>query len=81
MRKALSGERSAAPVPASTARPADPKRRRFLFTLGASGAGAAIAVAGTMPATAQIAIAPPTDEDSGYRETAHVRDYYRTAKI
>lgn len=83
MRKAADGERSAAPVPPSTARPTDLKRRRFLFTLGASGAGAAVAVASTMPGAAavQIATAPSTDEDSGYRETAHVRDYYRTAKL
>ena len=83
MHKAADGERSATPVPTANARPADLKRRRFLFTLGASGAGAAVAVASTLPgaAAAQIASAPSTNEDSGYRETAHVRDYYRTAKI
>jgi hypothetical protein len=82
MRKAADGELSMTPVPTSNARPADLKRRRFLFTLGASGAGA-VAVASTLPGTAaaQLATAPSTDEDSGYRETAHVRDYYRTAKI
>ena len=83
MRKAADGERSTAPAPTSNTRTTDLKRRRFLFTLGASGAGAAVAVASTLPGTAaaQIATAPSTDEDSGYRETAHVRDYYRTAKI
>ena len=91
MRKAadgeLNGELSMTPVPTSNpvnVRPAaDLKRRRFLFTLGASGAGAAVAVAGSLPgmAAAQIENVPSTDAESGYRETAHVRDYYRTAKI
>ena len=88
MRKAAEGEFSIAQVPTANTtvnvRPgADLKRRRFLFTLGVSGAGAAVAVAGTLPGTAagQIENAPSTDGDSGYRETAHVRDYYRTAKI
>ena len=83
MRNAARGDGFAAPIPTSNARPTDLKRRRFLFTLGASGAGAAVAVASTLPgaAAAQIAAAPSTGEDSGYRETAHVRDYYRTAKI
>ena len=83
MRKAAEGELSIAQVPTGNARPADLKRRRFLFTLGVSGAGAAVAVASTLPGTAaaQVESAPSTDGDSGYRETAHVRDYYRTAKI
>ena len=88
MRKAAEGEFSIAQVPTTNrtvnVRPgADLKRRRFLFTLGVSGAGAAVAVAGTLPGTAaaQVEGARSTDGDSGYRETAHVRDYYRTAKI
>ena len=83
MRKAADGELSMTPAPTPKAQAADPKRRRFLFTLGASGAGAAVAVAGSLPgmAAAQIENVPSTDAESGYRETAHVRDYYRTAKI
>ena len=83
MRNAHPGDPSVTPVPTADFRTTDLKRRRFLFTLGAGGAGAAVAAAGTLPAAAaaQIATAPATDEESGYRETAHVRDYYRTAKI
>ena len=78
MRKALPDEHSTMPALST-----DLKRRRFLFTLGAGGAGAAVAVAGALPgaAAAQLATAPTTEDASGYRETAHVRDYYRTAKI
>jgi len=62
---------------------ANSRRRRFLFTLGVSGAGVAVsaaasvsAVSAVTEATAESAVAP-----DGYRETQHVRDYYRTAKI
>ena len=83
MRKAADGDLSITPVPTPKAEAADLKRRRFLFTLGISGAGAAVAAAGTLPGTAaaQIESKPSPDGDSGYRETQHVRDYYRTAKI
>jgi len=59
------------------------KRRRFLFALGASGAGAAAAVAApAVTATvAPAATAQPKGRPGGYRETEHVRDYYRTAKV
>ncbi len=61
----------------------DLKRRRFLFVLGVGGAGTAVTVAASLPGTSAtpIATASPADEDSAYRVTAHVRDYYRTAKI
>ena len=83
MRKPKSLEHPAAPGAAQRSRSTDPARRRFLFTLGVSGAGAAIATASALPAaaTAQIATASSTDEDSAYRETEHVRDYYRTTRI
>jgi len=82
MHKAALGERSAAPVQTSDARPTDRNRRRFLLTLGVSGAGAAVAVGSALPGTRAGGIAATAPEDeSGYRETAHVRDYYRTAKI
>jgi nitrous oxide reductase len=72
-----------APRPAPDPRSADLKRRRFLFTLGVGGAGAVVTAAGALPgaSAAQIATAAPADEDSAYRVTEHVRDYYRTAKI
>jgi hypothetical protein len=69
---------SAAPVTASSPS-TDLKRRRFLFALGAGGAAASAA---TLPAAALAnASATPPDTGSGYRETQHVRDYYRTAKL
>lgn len=56
------------------------KRRRFLFTLGVGGAGAAVAVKALPEEAAQI-VATSSDDASGYRETPHVRDYYRTTKV
>jgi len=61
----------------------DLKRRRFLLTLSASGAGVAVAAAHVLPssaATPEVAI-DDADNASAYRETAHVRDYYRTTRI
>ncbi len=61
---------------------ADLNRRRFLVALGAGGAGVAAAVA-SLPAAAGV-VAPAVQPDvaePGYRETTHVRDYYRTCKI
>ena len=61
----------------------DLKRRRFLLTLGASGAGVAVAAANVLPSSAAVpeTFIGDTDNASAYRETAHVRDYYRTTKI
>jgi len=83
MREATPGKNVVAPVPAHDSQSTNLKRRRFLFTLGAGGAGAAVAVSGALPGTAvaQIAVAPPDDQNAEYRATEHVRDYYRTAKI
>ena len=58
----------------------DPARRRFLFALGMSGAGAAAATSGALQAAAAQEIAPASD-DGTYRESEHVRDYYRTTRI
>jgi hypothetical protein len=58
----------------------DLKRRRFLLALGAGSAGAATAVA--QPLAAAVDAAPAAPESSqGYRETAHVRDYYASARL
>jgi len=83
MRIATRSERSVAPVPAPDAQATDTNRRRFLAALGAGGAGTAAAAIGALPAVAAVqgGVAQATDEVSAYRETAHVRDYYRTAKI
>ena len=68
------------PVPASSS--TDSKRRRFVLTLGLGGAGAAAAVVAAAPAAAVGAVTTAPDALSdGYRESAHVRDYYRTAKL
>ena len=74
--------RTAAPVavPPSSGSP-DSKRRRFLFALGVGSAGAAMSAAASVSAVADVTAAEPAVADGGYRETAHVRDYYRTAKL
>ena len=84
MRNSTSDAHSVAPLATQDSRSTNPDRRRFLLTLGVSGAGAAVAVASSLPGAvaAQTAVAPSADtNDSTYRETEHVRDYYRTAKI
>jgi hypothetical protein len=78
MRNAKSLEYSAASdaVQKST----NPGRRRFLFALGMSGAGAAAATSAALRAAATQEAAAATD-DGAYRESEHVRDYYRTTRI
>ena len=61
---------------------ANPRRRGFLLTLGTGGV-AAVAAA-VKPATAALPeqqLDPAPEPGKGYRETQHVRDYYRTTKI
>ena len=67
-------------APDLTQKSTDPARRRFLFTLGVGGAGAAAAASGALQAAATHEVAPPSD-DGAYRESEHVRDYYRTTRI
>ncbi len=57
------------------------KRRRFLLAIGAGGAG--VAAVAAQPLAAQVAESTATTADAakGYRETAHVRDYYATTRI
>ena len=78
MRNAKSLEHSAASESAQKA--SDPGRRRFLVTLGVGGAGAAAATSGALQAAATKDTAPLSD-DGAYRESQHVRDYYRTTRI
>ena len=59
----------------------DEKRRRFLLSLGAGGAGAAAAGVAAAAGTVAPAATKPESKQSGYRETQHVRDYYRSAKF
>ena len=76
-------QRSNRPAVSPSASPAstDSQRRRFLFTLGVSGAGAAAASVAAIPAVAAETDAAEKDEDGRYKETSHVRNYYRTTRI
>lgn len=59
----------------------DSRRRRFLFALGVSSAGAAAAAAA--PGVSATVVAPKAaepDRGGGYRVTDHVRDYYDSAR-
>jgi hypothetical protein len=58
----------------------DSKRRRFLFTLGLGGASVAVSTAASVSAVTAAAD-PSSVAADGYRETEHVRRYYRTAKL
>ena len=78
MRNAKSLEHSAASDSAKNS--THPARRRFLFMLGMSGVGAAAATSGALQAAATQESAPESD-DGAYRESEHVRDYYRTTRI
>ncbi len=55
------------------------KRREFLKLLGMGGAAgaAALAAGGAAPSEA----AAPAQPETGYRETAHVRKFYETARF
>jgi len=54
-------------------------RRNFLLTVGAGGAAAAVVAGRRASPDAQTAKA--ADGKRGYQETAHVNNYYRTAKV
>lgn len=61
------------------------ERRQFLLgaTLGTAGAvaGAAALLAPTASSPDASASALPADTASGYRETAHIRQYYDTTRL
>jgi hypothetical protein len=58
------------------------KRRRFLFTLGAAGAGATAVVARSISQGNIVApAAEAVSADGGYAATEHVKTYYKTAKL
>ena len=58
------------------------KRRGFLFALGAGSIGAAALAARSLTGAAPAAVAGDSDTaaGAGYRESEHVKRYYRTAK-
>jgi len=57
-------------------------RRSFLLAVGAGGAaGAAALVAKTAPPAAPATGVNDKKKTKGYQASAHVRNYYRTAKV
>ena len=61
--------------------PANLRRRGFLLAVGTGGA---VTVAVALKPLSQAAPEAPVAEGAasqGYRDTQHVRDYYRTTKI
>jgi len=82
MRPRTPRDRAESSNPASQSPSTDLKRRRFLLTLSAGGASVAAAGATALPNSVATATQAAADDAAGgYRETQHVRDYYRTAKI
>ena len=58
------------------------ERRNFLKTLAAAGgATAAVAISGQAAASPEPDLASEATEDRGYRETPHIRKYYRSATL
>lgn len=57
------------------------RRRGFLLTLGTGTVAAAAAAVKPITEAAPELPEPATSAGRGYRETTHVRDYYRTTKI
>jgi hypothetical protein len=61
----------------------DPARRGFLRAAGGAGALGALAVAAGQAQAAPAAVpeaAPAEAKPTGYHETEHIRQYYRTAR-
>ncbi len=60
----------------------EPGRRQFLKTLTAAGAGAAVvAVSGEASAAEADPDTRSDKKAQGYRETDHIREYYKSARI
>ena len=56
-------------------------RRNFLLAVGAGAAGAAVIAAKTVPQVQPAATAGDKKSTKGYHASAHIRNYYRTAKV
>jgi len=56
-------------------------RRKFLLTVGAGGVATAAATVATTNTQPQPTRAKDKRATAGYRETAHIRNYYRTTKV
>ena len=62
--------------------PENLKRRGFLLAAGVGSAGAVAAVAaGVGKNAAPAALTVTTEEKTGYAETRHISNYYRTARV
>ena len=70
-----------APAAAPSSGTPDSKRRRFLLTLGLGSAGVAVSAKASVAAVAEANESQADVADGRYRETDHIRDYYRTAKL
>ncbi len=66
----------------SASKAPDRKRRRFLAAAGGAGALGTLAAlsAESTAAAAPVAAPAPAATPSGYRETEHIRKYYRSAR-
>jgi hypothetical protein len=58
-----------------------PSRRTFLFALGIGSAAAVAATAAKKPAASPSLSVDDKRATRGYRASAHVTNYYRTAKV
>jgi hypothetical protein len=59
-------------------------RRAFFTTVAAGGAAAAAAVVTTVVGEKRLAPAAPealAEDKTGYRETEHIRNYYRSTQV
>lgn len=58
-------------------------RRNFLIAVGAGSAATAAAIAGRVvtPDEPKAVVSTDKRRGKGYQETAHVRSYYKTAKV
>ncbi|MHB8666634.1 MAG: twin-arginine translocation signal domain-containing protein [Burkholderiales bacterium] len=57
-------------------------RRNFLLAVGAGGAAGAAAIAAkAVPQAQPVAVRDQKRSTAGYRTSAHIRNYYRTAKV
>ncbi len=59
----------------------DPERREFLKTLTVAGGAAAVVAAGNISAATEEVTEKEETRSQGYRETDHVREYYKSARI
>ena len=67
--------------PQSPSAPANLRRRGFLLTLGSGGVATAAVALGPLTQVAPAPEVAAPEASQGYRDTQHVRDYYRTTKI